>query len=107
VNLLAWVRAPFAWKVVRQHDCYTYSENAVTGQRSCRWDGSGWGHIDCSLCARGMSPTGRSAVRSVGGRTASIDLAAGASRQAAGAQRSTAGSFRITHSPIRASAASD
>lgn len=25
----------FAWKVVRQHDDYTYFENAVTGRRSC------------------------------------------------------------------------
>ena len=25
---------PFAWKVVRQHDGYTYFENAVTGRRS-------------------------------------------------------------------------
>ena len=33
MKLLAWIRAPFAWKVVRQHDGYTYFENAVTGRR--------------------------------------------------------------------------
>jgi hypothetical protein len=45
MKLLAWIRAPFAWKVVRQHDGYTYFENAVTGQRNCRWDGSAWGDV--------------------------------------------------------------
>jgi hypothetical protein len=29
MKLLAWIRAPFAWKVVGRH---------------CHWDGSGWGH---------------------------------------------------------------
>ena len=46
MKLLAWIRVPFAWKVVRQYDGYTYFENAVTGRRTCRWDGSGWGRID-------------------------------------------------------------
>jgi hypothetical protein len=59
---LAWIRAPFAWKVVRQHDGYTYFENAVTGQRTCRWDGNAWGHIDYSFMRSGdvsYGPFGR------------------------------------------------
>ena len=32
MKLLALIRAPFAWKVVRQHDGYTYLENTVTGR---------------------------------------------------------------------------
>jgi hypothetical protein len=44
MKLLAWIRAPFAWKVVGRHDGYTYFENAITGRRHCHWDGSGWGH---------------------------------------------------------------
>jgi len=34
MKLLAWIRAPFAWKVVRQHDGYTYFENAVNASAS-------------------------------------------------------------------------
>jgi hypothetical protein len=45
VKLLATIRAPFAWKVVRQHDSYTYFENAVTGQRRRHCDGNAWGHL--------------------------------------------------------------
>jgi hypothetical protein len=26
MKLLAWIRAPFAWEVVRHHDGYTYFE---------------------------------------------------------------------------------
>jgi hypothetical protein len=37
---------PFAWKVVREHDGYTYFENAITGRRRCYWTGSVKGHID-------------------------------------------------------------
>jgi hypothetical protein len=62
VKLLTWSRASFAWKVVRQHDGYTYFENAVTGQRNCRWDGSAWGHIDYEfMCSGDVSygPFGR------------------------------------------------
>src|SRR5580704_9581695 len=33
MKLLARIGAPFAWKVVRQHDGYTYFENSITGQR--------------------------------------------------------------------------
>ena len=40
MKLVAWICAPFAWKVVRQHEGYNYFENAVTGQRRCCWDGS-------------------------------------------------------------------
>lgn len=46
MKLPAWICAAFAWKVVRQHDGCTYFENAVTGQRRCRLDGSAWGYID-------------------------------------------------------------
>ena len=53
VKLLAWICAPFAWKVVRQHNGYTYLENTVTGRRSCRWDGNGWGHVDYSFLRSG------------------------------------------------------
>jgi hypothetical protein len=49
MKLLARMRAPFACKVVRQHDGYTYFENAIRGQRRCHWDGSVWGHIDYSF----------------------------------------------------------
>jgi hypothetical protein len=53
VKLLAWIGAPFAWKLVRQHNGYSYFENAVTGRRRCRWDGSGWGHVDYSFMRSG------------------------------------------------------
>jgi hypothetical protein len=53
MKLLTWFRAPFAWKVGRQHDGYIYSENAVTGRRSCHWAGSFWGHIDYSFMRSG------------------------------------------------------
>jgi hypothetical protein len=49
VKLLAWICAPFAWKVVRQHSGYSYFENAVTSRRRSRWDCSGWGHVDYSF----------------------------------------------------------
>jgi hypothetical protein len=62
VKLLAWIGAPFAWKLVRQHNGYSYFENAVTGRRRCRWDGSGWGHVDYSFMRSGdvsYGPFGR------------------------------------------------
>jgi hypothetical protein len=37
MKLLARIGAPFAWKVVRQHNGYAYFENSITGQRSGRW----------------------------------------------------------------------
>jgi hypothetical protein len=58
MKLLARIGAPFAWKVVRQHDGYTYFENAVTG----RWDGNGWGHVDYNFMRSGdvsYGPFGR------------------------------------------------
>jgi hypothetical protein len=61
VKLLAWICAPFAWKVVRQHDGYTYFENAITVQRSCRWDSSR-GRIDYNFMRSGdvsYGPFGR------------------------------------------------
>jgi hypothetical protein len=62
VKLLGWIGAPFAWKLVRQHNGYSYFENAVTGRRRCRWDGSGWGHVDYSFMRSGdvsYGPFGR------------------------------------------------
>ena len=62
MKLLARIGAPFAWKVVRQHDGYSYLENAITGQRRCHWDGSVWGHIDYSFMRPGdvsYGPFGR------------------------------------------------
>ena len=62
MKLLDWFRAPFAWKVVRQHDGYTYFENAVTSQRQCHWTGSAWGHIDYAFMRSGdvsYGPFGR------------------------------------------------
>jgi hypothetical protein len=62
VKLLLWICAPFAWKVVRQHDGYIYFENAITGQRRCHWDGSVWGHTDYSFMRSGdvsYGPFGR------------------------------------------------
>jgi hypothetical protein len=53
MQLFAWICSPFAWKVVRQHDGYTYSENAITGQRRCYWIGSDWRHIDYKLIRLG------------------------------------------------------
>jgi len=58
VKLLAWICAPFAWKVVRQCNGYTYFENAVTGRRRCRWDCS-WDHVDYSFTRLGNGPFGR------------------------------------------------
>jgi len=49
MKLLARIGAPFAWKVVRQHDGYPYVENIITGRRGCRWDGNGWGCVDYSF----------------------------------------------------------
>ena len=62
MKLLTWFRTPLAWKLVRQHDGYTYFENAVTGRRSCHWTGSVWGHIDYSFMRSGdvsYGPLGR------------------------------------------------
>ncbi len=62
MKLLAWIRALFAWKVLRQHDSYTYFENAVTGQRSCQWDGNAWGRVDYNFMRSGdvsYGPFGR------------------------------------------------
>jgi hypothetical protein len=59
MKLLARIGAPFAWKVVCQHDGYTYFENAVTGRRRCYWDGSGWGHVDVSYGPFGREVIGR------------------------------------------------
>jgi hypothetical protein len=54
MKLLMWIRAPFAWKVVRQHhDGYTYFENAIAGQRTCRWDGNAWGRVDYNFMRSG------------------------------------------------------
>ncbi len=66
MKLLAWIRAPFAWKVLRQHDSYTYFENAVTGQRSCHWDGNAWGRVDYNFMRSGdvsYGPFGREVVQ--------------------------------------------
>ena len=41
MKLLAWICAPFAWKVVRQHDGYTHFENAVTGRRDVSYEAFG------------------------------------------------------------------
>ena len=46
-------RRAFRLKLVRQHNGYSYFENAVTGRRRCRWDGSGWGHVDYSFMRSG------------------------------------------------------
>ncbi len=62
MKLLAWISAPFACRVVRQHDGYTYFENAVTCQRRDRWDGSAWGHVDYNFMRLGdvsYGPFGR------------------------------------------------
>lgn len=53
MKLLARIGAPFASKVVRLHDGYTYFENSITGRRSCRWDGSVWGHVDYNFMRSG------------------------------------------------------
>jgi hypothetical protein len=65
MKLLAWIRAPFAWKVVRQCDGYTYFENAVTGRRRCHWDGNVWGQIDYGFMRSGddsYGPFGREVI---------------------------------------------
>jgi hypothetical protein len=62
MKLLAWIRAPFAWKAVRHCDGYTYFENAITGQRRCHWTGSVWGQIDHKFMRSGdisYGPFGR------------------------------------------------
>ena len=62
MKLLARIDAPFAWKVVRQYDGYSYFENAITGRRCCHWTGSVWGHIDYKFMRAGdvsNGPLGR------------------------------------------------
>ena len=62
MKLLARIGAPFAWKVVRQHDGYTYFENSITGQRRFNWTSSVWGHIDHKFMRSGdvaYGPFGR------------------------------------------------
>jgi hypothetical protein len=62
MKLLARIGALFAWKVVRQHDGYTYFENSITGQRRCNWTSSVWGHIDHKFMRSGdvsYGPFGR------------------------------------------------
>ena len=65
MKLLARIGAPFAWKVVRQHDGYTYFENSITGQRRCHWTAASGATSITSSCAPAMSLTDRSAVRSI------------------------------------------
>ena len=62
MKLLARIGAPFAWKVVRQHDGYVYTENAITGQRRCHWTGTVCGHMDYKFMRSGdvaYGPFGR------------------------------------------------
>ena len=62
MKLLAWICSPFAWKLVGQHDGYIYFENAITGRRSCHWDGSVWGQVDTGFMRSGdvsYGPFGR------------------------------------------------
>jgi hypothetical protein len=63
VKLPNWIRAPFAWNVVRRDDDgYACLENVVTRQRRCRWDGSAWSNIDCTFMRTGdvsYGPFGR------------------------------------------------
>ena len=79
MKLLAWIRVPFAWKVVRQYDGYTYFENAVrAGAPAAGTAAAGAGSITNS-CDRAMSLTGRSAVGSTRiylGSTVSVRLGA-------------------------------
>ena len=65
VKLLAWICASFAWKVVRQHDSYIYFQNAIMGQRSCRWDDSAWGRVDYKFMRSDDVSYGPSAVRPI------------------------------------------
>jgi hypothetical protein len=46
MNLMRLLRAPFAWRVVRRFDGWTYFENTVTGRRRCDWDGVSSARID-------------------------------------------------------------
>jgi hypothetical protein len=62
MKLLAWIWAPLAWKVVRQHDGYFYFHNAIAGRRLCRWNGSAWGRVDYNFMRSGdvsYGPFGR------------------------------------------------
>jgi hypothetical protein len=45
-HLITWVCGFFAWKVVRREAGWIYSENTVTGQRRCDWDGGTLGSLD-------------------------------------------------------------
>jgi hypothetical protein len=50
---------------VLQHDGYIYFENAVTGQRRCRWDGNAWGRVEYNFMRSGdvsYGPFGREVV---------------------------------------------
>ena len=53
MKLLAWICAPFAWKVVRQHNGYTYFENAVTGRRTLPLGRQRLGRVDYSFVRSG------------------------------------------------------
>jgi hypothetical protein len=50
---------------VRRNGSWTYYENQVTGQRRCRWDGTGYGHVDYEFIRLGdivEGPFGREVV---------------------------------------------
>jgi hypothetical protein len=65
MKLLAWIRAPFAWKVVREHDGYTYFEmQSRAGAPAVGTAASGAKWITAS-CVRAISLMGRSGVRSI------------------------------------------
>ena len=65
MSFLRWLRALFAWSLVRKHDAWTYYENSVTGQRRCRWDGSRYSYVDYDFIRPGdvvEGPFGREVV---------------------------------------------
>jgi hypothetical protein len=52
-KLVRLLGAPFAWKVVRRHNGWTYLENAVTGQRCGEWDGVSLDRVDYKFLRAG------------------------------------------------------
>ena len=65
MGLIRWIRALFAWSLVRRDGPWSYFENKVTGQRRCRWDGSVYRYIDYDFIRAGdivEGPFGREIV---------------------------------------------
>jgi hypothetical protein len=57
-DLVGWIGAHCAWKVVRQHGGWINFESAVRGQRHCHWGDGSSDPIDCKLMRSGDAVRG-------------------------------------------------